>query len=133
MRNLFVFTFILSILIILTSCDPSAESIIEITNNSPYDLRISFETGERGYEDINLKLNESASFSLFKAGGYREPYYEVSSISFSDIDTGESIKNLPIDNDNQLFELTEVKREKNIITYKSKAYFSIIITDDLLE
>ena len=41
--------------------------------------------------------------------------------------------NILIDNDNKLFELTEVKGEKRIITYKSIAYFSIIITDDLLE
>ena len=124
-------------LIFIIGCDPGGASVIEIVNNSTYDLHINFIP--RGHYSPNndknefaLNKNETKSLRLTSMGGYPEPHETFEKLIFMDLTSGEIIREIDVDKTG-VFELIRVDRKKRGFTYHRTAYFKYEINNNLLE
>jgi len=134
MKKNIILAFLGVFLLFASSCDPGGKTTTEIINKSSYDLQIGLESNYKTFDDINLLKGETASFELHSRGGYPEPKYEIDTIIFTDFQTGETIKIWAIqkEDDYDIFELLNVERTKHLFMYRSHAFYTLTITDDLL-
>ena len=134
MKKEILFVFCPFVLLFFISCDPGAESKIEIFNKSSYDLNIVFTLKTNSIQnkdklEFDIKINESVSFSLYDAGGFIDPNNIVLTVVLKNIDSREIIKELVISRPDNVFKL--IKSEKDGFT--RKGYFILDITDHFLD
>ena len=112
------------------ACDPGAETIIEIKNNTSFNLHITF-SNDYLSRDIDVKENESNFLSLRSLGGFKDPNNEFIKIIFIDSDSEEVIKELILNEDDKLFEFIKAENHgKRIVNWKG--FYIINIDNDLL-
>jgi hypothetical protein len=126
--------------ILFTSCitiDTPSKANITIKNNSSCNLKIDIRYQDYRYEKLNrdgIYVRKGETFSFYMLGGLNSlpplPHDEISNIIFSDMDTGDIIREI----DEDYFYLF-IKLIPKRYLYRSDLYredFLFLITDALL-
>jgi hypothetical protein len=130
MKKLSLYLICFTTLFVIDCGDYSADTIIEIINDSSYNLNIAFEEipPYSGFTDeVYLLKTESISILIWSGLGGKDikpvnPNDKKVNIIFLNIDTGEVIKEM--ENSEDMF--------KFIRAEDYEAYYQLKITDDLL-
>ncbi|GHU84109.1 hypothetical protein FACS189473_0430 [Spirochaetia bacterium] len=112
--------------------DPSSTTVIEISNSSSHNLRLSFErVNYSSYYLFDTDINKNQSVSVEESSNGAviayDPNFELKSVKFSNLDTGAAIVEKPAKG------LFAFKSGTKIPTGGENAVYVLEITDKMLE
>jgi hypothetical protein len=134
MKKTVMYLILLLVLFSLNGCDTSTTSTIKVVNASSDDLTVKFipkYSDYKEYNDIDLIKGASSTFYLkdFGPSKYRRPNDEVIKIIFSNLNTGDLIREI----DNSIEKVFKLTNSKSDLYGELSAEFLLEITDNLLQ
>jgi hypothetical protein len=122
-------------ILFINSCDSGSQTIIEVINNSSYNLHITINlkyaySSNRDYYDIYVNKDESSILKLVYAGGIHNPNEQIGNIIFRNLHTEEIINEIIL-NGNNIFEYLRTENT-GVANSHNISYFQLIINDNML-